>query len=279
MKYKLLAIDMDGTFLDGEHKPLEENYIAIKKAAELGIKVVICSGRIPAALKLFTDDMPKNQPIIAGNGSIVYDGDLNEIYKEYIDPDTVGDIISMLRNEYDHVYYHVMDPYVVYSEGIGRIVQDFLFKLNLSLPRKHRMEFRLVPDLVTYIDEHRVKALKIEIHEDDNNLFNEIRRRIETIPNVEVVTSGFGSLEIVRKGINKGKALEVLAKHYGYSLEECIAVGNDENDVEMIQEAGLGIAVKNSNPKAKAVADYITENDNDNNAVAEVVEKFILNVD
>jgi len=47
----------------------------------------------------------------------------------------------------------------------------------------------------------------------------------------------------------------------------------------MIQEAGLGIAVKNSNPKAKNVADYITENDNDNNAVAEVVEKFILNVD
>ena len=279
MKYKLLAIDMDGTFLDAEHKPLEENYIAIKKAAELGIKVVICSGRIPAALKLFSDDMPKNQPIIAGNGSIVYDSDLNEIYKEYIDPDTVGSIISMLREEYDNVYYHVMDPYVVYSEGIGRIVQDFLFKLNLSLPRKHRMEFRLVPDLVTYIDENKVKALKIEIHEDDKNLFNEIRRKIELIPTVEVVTSGFDSLEIVKKGMNKGKALEVLAKHYGCSLEECIAVGNDENDIEMIEKAGLGIAVKNANPKAKKVADYITKNDNSHNAVAEVVEKFILNVD
>lgn len=279
MKYKLLAIDMDGTFLDSEHKPLKENYVAIRKAAELGVKIVICSGRIPAALKLFLDDMPKSQPIIAGNGSVVFDNDFNEIHKEYIDQNSVESIIRMMREEYEDVYYQIMDPYVVYSEGIGKLVQDFLFKLNLSLPRNHRMEFRLVPDLLTYIQEHKVKALKIEVHEIGKKSFAEIRKKIEKINDVEVVSSGFESLEIVKKGINKGKALEVLAKHYGYSLEECIAVGNDENDIEMLQKAGLGIAVKNANPKAKKAADYITENDNNNNAVAEVVEKFILNVD
>lgn len=278
MKYKLLAIDMDGTFLDGEHKPTEKNYRAVRKAAELGMKVVICSGRIPGALKMFVDNMPKSQPIIAGNGSIILDSNHKEIFNKYLDEETVVDIVSILRSDYEKVYYHIMDKDIVYSEKIGKIVTDFFINLNLSLPRKHRMEFRLIPDSLKYIKENRVKTLKLEIHEEDIDLLKEIKEKLLEIPNIEIVSSGYSSIEITKKGLNKGNALELLAKHYGYSLDECIAVGNDENDIEMIKKVGLGIAVSNANDKAKKVADYITENDNDNNAVAEVVEKFILNV-
>ena len=276
MKYKLLAIDMDGTFLDGEHKPTKKNYYAVKKAAQLGMKVVICSGRIPAAIKALVDYMPENQPIIAGNGSIILNSNHEEIYKESIDYNTVTNIISMFRKDYDNVYYQIMDADVVYAESIGKTVTDFLLKLNLSLPRKHRMEFRLIPDLLTYIRNNGIKASKIEIYEENISKLNKIRSDLKNLANVEVVNSGEYSLEIIKKGLSKGNALEVLAKYYGYSLDECIAIGNDENDIEMISKAGLGIAVKNAKDKVKKIADYITEKDNENSAVAEVVEKFII---
>ena len=85
------------------------------------------------------------------------------------------------------------------------------------------------------------------------------------------------NLEISGEGISKGIGLNILADHYGVSIEECIAIGNDENDISMIQCAGLGVAVQNARDSIKEVADFVTERDNNNGAIGEVIEKFILN--
>ena len=105
MKYKLIAIDMDGTFLNEERQITERNLKAVKKAAELGTKVVISSGRIPSALRYIIKDMPKNQPIIACNGSIILDHNHKEIAYGAMDNNSLIAMIDILRKEFKDTFF------------------------------------------------------------------------------------------------------------------------------------------------------------------------------
>ena len=275
MEYKLLAIDMDDTFLNKEHNITEVNLAALKKAAEKGIKVVICSGRIPSLIKPYLKDMPKNTCIIASNGSIIIDHNNNKIYNEYIDNNTILEIIDFLRRNYDDIYYHFFDRNLVCSEKFERRIKKF-YKRNIMLNREYRPDFCILSDSKQYIKNNNSTIHKFEICNDDQTLLQEIKNKLSYMTNIQVVWSGITGLEITKKGINKGLSLEILTKYYGYSVEQCIAVGNDENDIEMIKKAGLGIAVQNAKSSVKNIANYITERDNNNNAIAEVIDTFII---
>lgn len=277
MKYKLLAIDMDGTFLNEEHNVTEGNLAAIKKVADKGIKVAICSGRIPTSLEMFTKYIPENQPMIAGNGSLILDENRKELYFQPLKNDRVFKIISMLKEGYENIFYSFVDSKAIYFEKAVVEKINFLKKINDRLPEEERIQIRLIEDSLKYIKENEIKVLKIEIY--DNNpleLLQEIRNKLDKLTDIEVASTGREGMEISNKGVNKGNSLEILVKHYGYSLCNCIAIGNDENDLEMIKVAGLGVAVKNAKESVKKVADYVTERDNNNDAVAEVIDKFIL---
>lgn len=83
-------------------------------------------------------------------------------------------------------------------------------------------------------------------------------------------------LELVKKGVSKGNALAATAQEANVPLAETIAIGDSDNDLSMILQAGLGVAMKNGEAHVKAAADYITERSCEENGVAEVIEKFIL---
>ena len=106
----------------------------------------------------------------------------------------------------------------------------------------------------------------------------EARAKIEKLSNVVTFASGGHSLEINCKGVSKGNAVKVLAKKFGINREEVICIGDNENDISMIEFAGLGIAMGNAIDKVKDAADYITDT-NKNNGVGKAIEKFILNID
>ena len=274
MKYKLLAIDMDGTFLNDEKAITEGNLNAVRKTAEKGVKVVVCSGRNLSGLKPLLKYMPSNQPIIAVNGSIIFDYNKAVIYSNPLENHTVLNIIDFLREEYNDTFYQFFHGNASCSERFEGIMKTY-YERNQKQHREYRMELRIVADSKKYIEDNNAVVSKLEIHEDNAIGLEEIREKLEKLIDIEIVSSGAGSIEITKKDSNKGLSLEILAKHYNYSLEECIAVGNDENDLEMIKKAGLGIAVKNARDNVKEAADYITLRDNNNDAIAEVIEKFI----
>ena len=83
-------------------------------------------------------------------------------------------------------------------------------------------------------------------------------------------------LEFSHMQSNKGDAVRFMAEYYKVPLEDTIAVGDEENDCPMIEAAGVGVAVANASPVAKDIADYVTANDNNHSAIAEVIEKFVL---
>ncbi|MBK1810125.1 HAD family phosphatase [Clostridium sp. YIM B02505] len=275
MKYKLIAIDMDGTFLNEERQITERNLKAVKKAAELGTKVVISSGRIPSALKYIIKDMPKNQPIIACNGSIILDHNHNEIAYGAMNNQSLINMIDILKKDFKDTFFSFFSEDIIYSEKLHPFAEKFN-EHNLTLPVEYRMELKMISDARTFILGSNPRISKFEIYDDNTNNINAIRDRFENLFDIEIVSSGINGIEITNKGLSKGSSLEVLAKHYGYSLEECIAVGNDENDIEMILKAGLGVAVCNAKDYVKSVANYITIRDNDHDAISEVIEKFVI---
>lgn len=276
MKYKLIAIDIDGTFLNDKHNVTQRNLSAIKKAADKGIKLVICSARIPTSLKMLNKYIPEHQPIIAANGSIILDDNHKEIYSQPLKKDIVLEIISMLKEDFEDILYSFLDNVNIYIEEVKTETINFFKTINDRLPREEGVQFCIIKDSLKYIEENDIRVIKVSIYENNSlDLLQEIRKKLEKFNDIEIVGAGMAGMEISHKGANKGTSLEILAKHYGYTLEDCIAVGNDENDLEMIKMAGLGVAVNNAKKSVKEVADYVTQNDNNNDAVAEVIEKFI----
>ena len=104
---------------------------------------------------------------------------------------------------------------------------------------------------------------------------DEAKRRVEKLGDVRAVSSLDYNVEVSRADANKGSSLMILAEKLGLSPEEVMGFGDNDNDLEMIQKAGLGVAMQNAIPEVKEAADYITDT-NDREGVAKAIEKFVL---
>lgn len=275
MKYKIIAVDMDGTLLNDDKHISDYNLEMIEKAVSLGIKFIIASGRLPSGLKFYEDTVGKTQPMLCCNGGVILDEDRNAIYSNFLNREALFRIMDVLRENKD-TYYHFYSDDVIFSEHFGYAVERF-YKFNNTVDRKYRIEIRLIPDAKQYIEKKNMEVNKIVVIDEDLSYLEALREKIENIEGVEVTKSSIDNIEINAAGTNKGMGLRVLAEHYGIPIEECIAIGNDENDISMIKCAGLGVAVQNARDYIKEVADFVTERDNNNGAIGEVIEKFILN--
>lgn len=274
MKYKIIAVDMDGTLLNDNKHISEYNLDMISKAVEKGVKFVIASGRIPGGLKFYEATVAKSQPMICCNGAIILDEHKAAIYSNKLNKEELLKIIDVLRESKD-TYYHFYSEDIIYSEQFGHAIEKF-YKFNRTVDREHRIEIRIIGDAKEYVNEKELEINKIVVMDNDLEYLSKLRERLDNIEGIETTKSGIDNIEINSKGVTKGTALKLLADHYGVSIEECIAIGNDENDISMIKCAGLGIAVQNATEYVKETADFITERDNNNGAIAEVIERFIL---
>ncbi|MBP2032034.1 Cof subfamily protein (haloacid dehalogenase superfamily) [Clostridium algifaecis] len=275
MKYKLVAVDLDGTLLDDEKAICEYNIDRIRKAISLGVKFVLASGRVPTGVKIYSETVAKNQPVICCNGSILLDNKRKIIYSSPINKNSIFKVIDILRENKD-TYYHFYDEDIMYTEKFAMSTEKF-YEFNKKIDRNYRMEIRIIPDSKEFIEKSLKSINKIVVVDDDIDYLNELRKSIEKIEDLEVTSSDIRNIEIMNKGISKGRGLTLLSRYYNIRMEECIAVGNDENDISMIKTAGLGAAVANATQKVKEYADYITLKDNNDGAIGEIIDKFILN--
>jgi Cof subfamily protein (haloacid dehalogenase superfamily) len=111
---------------------------------------------------------------------------------------------------------------------------------------------------------------------DNEDKLKEIRDELKEIDDIELASSSRHNIEITRKGVSKGRAVEVLGSYYNIKREEIVAIGDSENDLTMIEYAGLGIAMGNAIDVVKVKADYITDTNN-NDGVVKAINKFIVN--
>ena len=287
--FKLLAIDLDGTLLNSYGEISNENEKALKKAADLGIKIVLTSGRTNSSIVGFARNIQGNEYMISGNGAVVYDLKKNNtVYNNYLKKQKVLEIIKTC--EENSMYYNIYTEKCIIAKSLNYNVL-YYHSENQKKPPEKWTPIIIVENMQEYIEKMQDESfLKITVCDCDNTIFQgilSILRRDETIEVLEVSHMSrkiielqgeekaleYYYTEISNKNVNKWYALQHLIRNLNIKEDEVLAIGDNTNDELMIKNAGLGIAMGNSNPILKEMADEITDT-NDENGVAKVIYKY-----
>lgn len=289
--YKLVVIDLDGTMLNEYGKITENTKEIIKKVQEKGVEVVIASGRPIDSTKHFAEQINSKKFFISGNGAIIYDITKDEIiYENTLKKQKVLDIIKIC--EENSIYYNVYTEKEIITKNL-QYNTLFYYKENVNKDELEKTHINIVENTYEYISTREEKIVKITICDDSQTIFNSILRKIKEIDEIEVldvshmskktIKNGVDEIdieyfytEISAKNVDKWNAIEVLKEKMQINNEEIIAIGDNINDKNMIDNAGLGVAMGQSTPIVKEIANYVT-NSNSEEGVVAALEEFILN--
>ncbi len=289
--YKLVAIDLDGTLLNSSGEVSSKTKDAIKQAINKGIEVVLASGRTIESIENFASELGANKYLISGNGSALYDIQNKEImYSNFLSKEQVLKIANIC--EENSIHYNVYTEKEIIAKTLNYNVL-YYYKENLKKTEDKRTSINIVPDMIEYIKKsENDNYLKITICDENVTIFNSIIRKIKMLDKYDVLDVEYMSkkkikcgtedvlveyyyTEITNEHVNKWTALKFLLQKLNIDKEEVIAIGDNFNDREMIEESGLGIVMGNSNPLMKIYGDVIVK-DNNSDGVCEAFEKYIL---
>lgn len=268
MKYKLMAIDMDGTLLNSQNEVSKRTIEAINNAKEKGVNIVLSTGRLLSSALGYARRLHLDNYIIACNGAIIVDREENLIYSKPIELDKVEEIIS-LGTKYN-IYNHFYDSNTLYSSH--SLVKEII---NYYSTRDNNIEYKILQDEKAIYKLENLKPYKFLFIDNNLNKLNQLHDELKSIPDISITKSWKNNLEVMAKDTSKGIGLAFLCNNLKILREEVIAIGDNENDLSMIKYAGLGVAMGNSVDVVKEEADYITLTNN-NDGVAAVIEEFIL---
>ncbi|WP_349515099.1 Cof-type HAD-IIB family hydrolase [Leuconostoc suionicum] len=266
MKTKLIALDLDNTLLNPQKKISLRNELILKKLHHDGIKVILTTGRPIKGILPFINQLNllyKDDYSINFNGAVVTNNVSGEnLFSHSIDKADILPIYNLAKQY--HFPLDIVSLQQAYSiVELGKSsYEDYIG----SLMSFTNLNFANLPEQNYY---------KFVCQDDPDNLDN-IVSLFETFDNLTVVRSRRDLLEFLPKGTNKRKGLEKLLDHYGFKWSEVIAFGDEENDEDMIQSAGIGVAMQNAIPKIKEIANATTAS-NTNDGVALFLENYFSN--
>lgn len=267
MKYDLIALDMDGTLLNDDKVIPEENVDAIIEMQEQGKTVAICTGRPASGALPFVKDLHLEKYggyVLSYNGGRIYDVKNDKVLynkafpKEYVQKvfDLVKGTTITVSSPLDHkiIAGHALNDW---SKTESNVVH---------------LPFEYHEDFLT-LDTEMNKLLLVDNPKVIGANYNNIHDTLE--PKLHVFLSEPFFLEITPQNVNKGEGLHNLAKITGIPIEKMIAMGDSFNDIEMLKEAGLGVAMKNSKEGVSDYANLVTVSNNDC-GVAKIIKEYIL---
>lgn len=273
MTIRLVAMDMDDTFLHSDKSISPENIRAVTDGAAAGIVMVPASGRpfhmIPKALT----ELDGVRYIITVNGSRVRDLCTGKyIFSRLIPHEDTVKLVELIK-DYGAIPESCMDE--VFYVSAEDEEKQFAF-VEPSLEWFIRSMHTKVPDLMDKIAEKGVGSEKLLAMFPNRSGMEPFRREAEARFGVMVSSSLPGELEITAKGVSKGTALLALASSLGIDRSETMAVGDSENDTDMLKSAGFSVAMGNAGPELKRIAHAVTDIC-DNDGFAKAVYRWALN--
>lgn len=286
--YKLAAIDLDGTMLNQYGIVTQRTKQAIKRAQQRGIEVIIASGRPMDSIKAIAEEIKSEKYFISGNGAIIYDIQNDEIiYENTLKKQKTLDIIKIC--EENSIYYNIYTEKEIIAKNLQCNVL-YYHKENLNKEEKNKTHINIVENIYDYIVDRDEKVVKITICDNNQVIFNSIMRKLKEIEEIEVLEVSHMSRKIIRQGsvevpieyfyteisaqnVDKWNAIEFLKEKMQIKTEEIVAIGDNVNDKKMIENAGLGIAMGESTPVIKNVANQITGSNNED-GVAQALENL-----
>ncbi len=271
MEKKLLFLDLDGTLLNDQKEITQGNRDALQAALERGHSVIIATGRTLKSARQQADKLGLNTPgclLVASNGGILYDhGSHSTVFSRTIPLETVKKLFREANRRGLHIQTYEDDAVLVEARCENSFLDRYCARVGLG--------YKVVEDMEQALSQEPVKCLVIDYEDRTGPLAMEAFIRAEMDDAVDCFFSCKEFLEIVPKGMNKGQAIRNLCAMLGVSLENTVAVGDGDNDLAMIETAGIGVAMVNGTDRVKAAADYITQRDHNHDGIAEVVERFL----
>ena len=267
---RILFTDLDGTLLTTDKQISPGNLSAINEMIEKGHRFVFSTGRPLSSVLKLADAYGFNKPgifISCYNGGLIYDcGTKKELLRNPLKKEQARIILDTAHSL--NVHAHTYSDTEVISE---RETEELKFYSS-----RIKVPYIIVPDSVKYLNCNPIKV--IAISRDNLEILDVLRNKIQEIFNNTVYTVYSSSviLEFANPNANKGYGLIHLCQLLNIPVSDAIAAGDEENDLTMLQAAGIGVAMKNGKDLIKEAADYVTQKDNDSDGIAEVIYKFIL---
>ena len=269
---KLVASDLDGTLLNKNKEITPRLFAALKKLDELGIYFVPSTGRpfgtVPQAIK----ELPFLKYVITSNGATIYDAvEQKNIIENYLTPEAVDAVIEIARE------LPVITEYFIEGKAyIAKKVYDDLSPFDLTESHVTYIKNSRTPveDFWNEMKRNNTVLENINLVFADMELRKETWDRLKALGLASVTAATTKNIEITSLYATKAKALEKLCEVLGFTRENVLAMGDGDNDMPMIQFAGIGIAMENGEEHIKQAADIIADDCNDFGA-AKILEQII----
>ena len=267
---KETAFDVEETLLNDAKQITHGNKEALERTLQRGHGVIIATGRPLKSALALARRLELDQPgcyTIAYNGAKVYDWSKQEtIFSRTHEIPPVLRIFEKANKMGEHIQTYDSFDVLVEARGDDEAVRRYCKMVSMT--------YRVIGDVHTDLQEAPVKCLVINYEKKDGLLKMQAWIR-ENMPEMDCFFSCEQFLEVVPKGMNKGEAVKMLCAMQNVSIADAVAVGDAANDLAMIKAAGIGVAMANGTQEVKAVADYITQRDNNHDGIQEVVEHFL----
>lgn len=269
MSIKLVAIDIDGTLLNPQREITPGVEAALKKARAAGVYIVLASGRPLVGVQNQLETLgllTEEDYAITYNGALVVNNHTGAVVSEYgLTRDQFLEIDTLARKL--NVHLHTEDKEAIYTSNRDispyTVHESFLVDMQIRFRMPDEIANQVVPTKMMMIDEPEILTEAIQKIPAD---FYDRYTLVQSTPFF---------LEVLNKEVSKGLALEKLTEHLGLQQSEVMAIGDQENDLAMIQYAGTGIAMGNGTASAKDLADFVVAS-NAEDGVKEAIDRFVF---
>ncbi|MCC5894227.1 MAG: HAD family phosphatase [Alkalibacterium sp.] len=285
---KLIVSDMDGTLLNERMEIPKATVSLIKRAQERGIHFAIATGRdYPLAAPLLKEHTLLC-PLIASNGGQYFDGAGRNLYNIGLEKKTVRNLLSIC-SKYEDLHEELMTSNGIYSNNVDQreeLVASMLSNTNpdisfdealdIAKDKIKEMDITFVDDYSEVIDDNSIVILKVAVHSiKGKDVLDPLKTELnESIHNLAITASSVKNLEINHLGAQKGLAVARLARDLGLKRDQVMTIGDNINDLSMLEWAKYSVAMENGEDEVKAVANYRTAS-NRQNGVGDAISRVL----
>lgn len=267
-KIKLIALDLDGTALTPQNKVAETTTDAVRRAREAGVYVAVSTGRICGEARDFAIDLDADDLMVTSGGA------------------TLSSISGGGCTMRMSMPWEAAVRAAAAVERIGMIAMIYVGETLLITPyddlgfgsyktnEGYLTSKKVVPSVAEYIADHHLSVDKIFVRSQDPVTLLRTRAILEQIPGIRVMSSAADNLEVITPAADKGTALGMLCRDIGTDLDHAAAIGDSENDFEMLRAVALPIAMGNASSEVKALCRWETDT-NAEDGVAHAIDRIL----
>ena len=264
-EYKIIFSDIDGTLLNNENQVPEETIEELRRLDSQGVPFVLVSARMPKGMRPIREELGIHAPMVCYSGGLVLDPDDQEIYSCLLDLDLACEIKSLVAKEFPEVVCgiyggehwvvdDIRDPWVIQEQGITHLIPETGDIREIFGKEGGIHKFLFMGDEEAVIrTENRLK---------------------ERYPQLSIARSKPVYLEVMNGNVCKSAGVKIVCEKYDIPVEQSLAFGDGQNDLDMLNAAGAGFAMANAPEEVKAAAPFVTPVDNEHQGLLAVLRKY-----